>query len=630
MNYDLTGTLYSRSALFGRISATISQVLELKEPAFSDSLLVVDVATGSTLVLNTHYRLNTTDYDNAALSDAIVLANGALMTKTFVKSITLVPGGTSHQQIRVSWKALYQNYLNVPLEVPNGPEALTPAQIKFLFDELNYLRTQQSISQMNNVSALAAIKVLDVDTRATSTDNYITNESHSVNVNGGRFIIRPCAGSFYEVGLSVTLGSTVLVKGTDYIPICNNLQKQQNTTTSSKIYDYLKFLTPLTGTVAIAYRAYGGELYTTDITTIKSVLQSISTHLSNNTFITEQALGLTPELTNLSSRIRNLETYIRQYPMTSLLVKASDDNQLHWYKFAYLTSSVALDTAEYPLLSVPQSTDDAPVTDIGEFVIESISSKWSYHVAIQMDTRKTTNQLQVRTINNLPNTSYLDSINFTTISNTVAPKLRMVWNGDGKQTGAILELGLTLPLKAEELIRISNKSGAQGKWLLYNTVPGYSVAVDTQVTLPRNGAVWNASTPATCKSIIRTIKPEDAIVLAQGNVTLVTDSEVFIPSETLFNANAEFGSIKAVSVKVRDHVLGKDVTTVSRSMAIPSTGAYTSLDAYVHIHEELFHGVKIHITNASGTPGTVSATLTDPNTTAVAERYSLISVAILY
>lgn len=630
-NYDLTGTLYSRSAVFARIDTSHTQVLELREPAYADSIVVTDFITNTVLTLNTHYFLDTSDYDKSALSDALVLANGEPFTKTFVKSITLKIGGTVAQKIRVTWNALYEYPGAINLDIPNGPDGITPGQVRYMFNELRFLRAQLAVTQSAvNIASLNNVRALDVDPTAARSENLVLDEVHNVNVPGGRAIIKLNAGSFYDADLVVTIGGVVIpVSGSDgYLPIVNNINKQKIATTPCKVFDYLQFTRPIVGDVSVTYRAYGGDLLIQDVQMLKDTLQSVMLQLAGNNFVTAGSLPYTPTMANVATRIRNIETYIRHYPMTSLTIKAEDNNVQHWYNFAYLTSMMAQSSTELPLQSAPVVTDDAPVTDMGEFIIESVTSKWSYHIAVQMDTRKSSNNLQIRTINNLPSTSYTDSINYTAVGNTIIPKLRMVWNEDGSSSGSVLQLGLVMPLHTTEIIRITNKSGVQGKWLLYQTVPGYSVDSDAKTTLPRSGEDWVYGVG---RSIIRTIRPEDVITLAQGLVPLVRGYATTVPTAAMFNSAVEFAEVKAITIKVQDRATGKTIVATSRSLAKPTTGDYLVLEGFAWINEQLLHGVTVTLTNVNGAPGIVKATLVDmaiPPLTAV--RYDLVSVGILY
>lgn len=568
--YDLTGTSFTRSK--DVVLYANPQVVQFFEPVFYDTIVLKNAVTQDPII----FSANSTDVDQQATSEALL--RDISFNRLLVKSIT-VAGNTG----KISAVATYYGLTATPVEAagaePQGP-TMTPSLAKALVDQVETLMSDRASAASLSTQSISAIRLLDVDVTGTSTDNLVLNERHNINVPGHRAFIRPQAGSFYNLSsLTITVvGSGIaLTKGTDYVLVGNNIAKQMATVSTAGVYDYLLVLAAIDGDVDVTYQAFGGEVRQIDISEMRDGLLSILTLMKNTAFISQDSLPTAPPFAAMAARVQAMEAYLRQYPMMAIYLKP-DDTAIHWYSFATLTGT-------------PWSAVDAVTTDMAEFVIESLSQGWAYDVSIHMDTKLVDNQMRVRAINSTEEGTYSACLSYQMMVAPNPPKLRLVWVGNGVDSGSVLQIGLTLPAGQEEIVRITNKSGVQGKWLLDRTVDAFTRPGDLAIPMPMTG-IWSPSGSG-CKQCVRMVPSLEGTPVWIGNVNPTPFVSTVLPATLL--SSIDVASVKGIEVVAYDRLNRRLIR--ARTTDIARTGG-TSCTGFAWLYQRDMAGVDVTLASS--------------------------------
>lgn len=502
-NYDLTGL--DEAFVFTNEQFVIykaNQVVEFKRPVFVSGLTVQRVISDtekSELVPGTGWKYFSTDEDVYYASKAKL--EDPTFNKVLVKSIIITNADAEEFSIVVDGHNLLRDIIDIQTYRPDGPE-YTVEMMRRCLEQLMFLTASSHpiTSVTADLQDAIAIRPLDVDSTGTKAENYVTDEQHAVaSTTANGIVVVPAQGSFYYKRLVVKFinnegTESTLVDGVDYIVFGSNLQKNKASSSGYEIFDFILIKNARVGTLKVSYQAFGGGVNQVDLYTLKLAVTSVLNFFTNTRFLTANDLPYTNTVLAMGARLSNLEMYMRQYPFTSHVIQksASANGYVNWYTIGVLDKI-------NPYVSVTPTKDTAHLM----LAIDGIPELMDLRVDFDLFTYdiNTTQKRQMRVTRPFSDANPdIDTVcgvsGFGTVGgneyrdiNTVY--LRTVWNDDGSQSGAVIQIGLLNNL-ADRAITIFNKSGVGSLFKL--TPPSGSVylAPASAPKLP-SGATWAAS-----------------------------------------------------------------------------------------------------------------------------------------
>lgn len=496
LTLDLTGSL-ANYAVNDRIYRIFryEQFVDFKAVVFADSIRVYLISGGVTteLVKDTDYMV--TDASIAACDND--MSSAKLMDPSFDKTlcngITMVRAAdiAGPYDISVSYQMLYPNQLRTAY-YHNTPLNLTPELITAMVQDIEELKTLTNrvtdVSSLTNGQSL----LLEPDNDCSNPNNVITDEEHTVNVNNGRFLIHPRAGSFYYDSVVVKHPSSgaTLVLGKDYRIIGMDQAKTKATSYKSPVYFFIQILTPIVGTITISYHAYGGEPTLDNYRDLLLDVNNIAQYLNDAQTITAGNLGSTEIMTSLYERLDLLEDRMRRLEGTPaygditdgkcvVMKLYSDTPGLHWYTIASLYTTAG--------------TNMGPCTaDTFTFRVQTQLSHIQFTAAASVDLNNSSGDiLNVSMIaDNYPR-GYVPFTDYSEIDTIIRPQLRIVWREGDTVSGAYLQLGFELKGMVEETICVEDMSGHESCWKLVDPSPSVSAPSDSDFMLPDGTSIWS-------------------------------------------------------------------------------------------------------------------------------------------
>jgi len=303
---------------------------------------------------------------------------------------------------------------------------------------------------------------------------------------------------------------TMLTQGEDYNVSYANLPKTRQSTHPSGVYEVIYFLAPLVGNVKVSYHAYGGTVSPFDVTKLQSALIDIITVLQNNGYLTPEDVDKLTVIQTIIKRLDKMEEFHRHFLQIERNVAVVDENR-HWYPIAFIYDD--------RWSGIDDGTDD-----IGQFRVESLEREWVYdfvvtanlsaigHRKFMLDTMKSCDPNYVFSQNDYRGACNGDMI-----------QARLVWVGDGKSSGVVLQLGIKydklVGKKDVDLLVVTNKSGGASRWRLSEPSLNVVQPQDTQVTMPGRVTVWNSGS-VNHNSIIKTLEPPNGLLLYAGSMAM--------------------------------------------------------------------------------------------------------------
>lgn len=312
-------------------------------------------------------------------------------------------------------------------------------------------------------------------------------------------------GTFVELEPSEN-GTRLLTLGVDYEFANVNQAKTERTYTRQPVYDHIRLLgsvtTDASHRIGITYQAFGGQVQPKDVRHIRQDLTNLLNILAKGQLLSYKGLGKHPIIKEIERRLARMEDYHHHYnrvdhviPMRLVDVvvdpatgdttsHVSDETDLQWYNIAQLYGD--------RWINGPNAK-----RDIGHFRISSREQGWTYEFIITVDlTGKGNNRMTVKVLGGT-GVQYADVDDFVALTTKELVGLRLVWNGDGDTTGAILQVGIDytkynyVPTDPEhgtiqdtrdtDVITVTNKSGDTSSWELYYNPLDTSHAADAYI-----------------------------------------------------------------------------------------------------------------------------------------------------
>lgn len=578
---DLTGVneAYKRIGIpFSIFKA--NQFIDLTEPAFASSIVVKDIDDNDiTFTVGT--------VDDTATSKAkyaiTQVAPGSEFTGTLVNSITIT-GYTGTEFIAyVTYQALYKDTTTI-IGDSVGP-AYSPGLMRSVLNRLSYLTDMLPPIPNLTDGTVNTIQVLPEDLTGMSEDNYIQDEIHmQVNTLANRFIVRPANGSFYKHDLVVKFNDTPLVENIDYEVTSVNIGKTRVSSHTSGVYDYIKFITPLSaGIVTINYHAFGGAICPLTIGQVKETLASIIEYIKLGNFITTASLQNHPVILSILDRISIIENMLHiSVPIT------------YTYNSGILDSWVTV-ARIYPN-EVSGLTD---TTGVGHFRMRC--GKYFSEFKLNYDVRAD-RVLDLHVISSWGTTLKQDDEAYFT--NRICPKFRIIWTDDivggehAVTSGILLQMSVTNYTDKTLSVEMQNIAGVFSHWQLIPTDGNPLPPTLISETLP-DGSTWD-SDEATCRASNSVIPCGKYYTIFSGTVpTKILDNytykdvELIDPQDNssliqeklrglsvspcITGYDVDMEEVEAIAITMYDRYTGSMITKTSNNLGTTETSIKTSV-----------------------------------------------------
>lgn len=495
---DLTGSLdtYKETDRVFRIFK-YGQYVDFEATIFKNSLKVYLISGGLTTLLTIDNDFIIPDQFISSCDNDMSRAKllDPEFDKDLISGIQMIKGvntGTTYT-IAVSYQRLYPNQVRTAY-FHNEPLDLTPELMLDVVKSIEHLKVlTHDVADVTSVTSSESF-LLELDPDKSNPNNYITAETHRVDVINKRFIIQPKGGSFYKDSVTVFHpdSNTTLVEGTDYFIIGMDEDKTKATSHTSPVYNFILVTAQIAGIVEISYHAFGGDPTIDNYRELLKNYNNIVLYLNESKTITEDTMGATSIMTSLFERIESLEKNMRRLQGTPaygditsgkcILMKLfSDRPGLHWYNIASLYTT--------------NGTNMQPCkADTFMFRLQSQISHFQFTVAVSVDLTNTSgDRFNVNVISENYPRGYVPFVDYGNIDKIIRPQLRVVWNEDDSITGAYLQLGFTLTNMLEETISIEDLSGHESCWKLVEEVATVTQPSDSNFLLPDATSVWSTS-----------------------------------------------------------------------------------------------------------------------------------------
>ena len=494
---DLTGSLdtYKETDRVFRIFK-YGQYVDFEATIFKNSLKVYLISGGLTTLLTIDNDFIIPDQFISSCDNDMSRAKllDPEFDKDLISGIQMIKGvNTGTYTIAVSYQRLYPNQVRTAY-FHNEPLDLTPELMLDVVKSIEHLKVlTHDVADVTSVTSSESF-LLELDPDKSNPNNYITAETHRVDVINKRFIIQPKGGSFYKDSVTVFHpdSNTTLVEGTDYFIIGMDEDKTKATSHTSPVYNFILVTAQIAGIVEISYHAFGGDPTIDNYRELLKNYNNIVLYLNESKTITEDTMGATSIMTSLFERIESLERNMRRLQGTPaygditsgkcILMKLfSDRPGLHWYNIASLYTT--------------NGTNMQPCkADTFMFRLQSQISHFQFTVAVSVDLTNTSgDRFNVNVISENYPRGYVPFVDYGNIDKIIRPQLRVVWNEDDSITGAYLQLGFTLTNMLEETISIEDLSGHESCWKLVEEVATVTQPSDSNFLLPDATSVWSTS-----------------------------------------------------------------------------------------------------------------------------------------
>lgn len=367
---------------------------------------------------------------------------------------------------------------------------------------------------------------------------YLTEENYNDYIG--------MAGSFID-----RAGLNLLVNGVDYELTNLNVPKTEMSQSEYGVYDTIRFLGALTGSVLISYHAFGGAVVFEDVQDMRKDVMNLLRIFSSKNLVTSDILAQQPVIKDIMSRLMVVEQYHNHFNQVEHAVYMGNKGY-HWINIAQL-----YDVAWGEELT---STDE-----IGQFRVESLVRGWCYEFTLSVDLRqKLVNAWRCRTLgtNDVTSTDLKDYITYFEGRDDVG--LRLCWVGDGTKSGVVLQLGwnydhYTKPTNGvdTDTIVVTNKSGIISKWKLF-----YNPLDDTYEDLSSkqicNHTKYEPTTDTTYSSSTAYFKFEPLYSYYRTASATVQDNvQYYTIQNDALNETRQYVAVDLIpSEKISDHVSG--------------------------------------------------------------------------
>ena len=564
MQYDLTGANPDFKVTNKRyVVFKPGQKIELHEPAFPNTLVVNKVTeTGlAPLSANSDYVINSSNYDNDAISEAKVVdvTFNYNLINSFYMSNAAVP---ENYEIVVEYQKLRSTlvddayYEGIPIEYDSNLMGEVVTTLRYL----EMLASREThISENYNVPT-----PLDEDLTGVKPENQITDEVHSINTAEGIKVLRPLHGAFYAHDVVIKLAAdptTVLQEGTDYMIIGADLPKTRVCDHPSGVFNYVYFTGSLAADVTIDYRAFGGEFTSTDLSAIRDALLRILQFLYSGNFVTTSALPYHPYVKTLNRRIVELEDYLRgldsSIPNIEMILNPGNE-YFHWYTFATMHHRDGDNPPGYVYYK-----------NNGKFrlKLKELGAEIDFGIAVNKE-----NQYEPFDVNivqtNVRNEGVSD-LDYSGLADNIIPRIRMITSSD-MNSGITLQFGVALRGIASEHVIIENHSGKEVEWMLYDYSSPTAPPADDNVVLPNGTTVWQSGHP-NMQEYDSVLGSDDGVMIWAGGLLF---NDIRYPEHTslmtsLMHDDVRASDITSLGFKFLDRAHGNVSTVFSDQDSYP-------------------------------------------------------------
>lgn len=470
--YDLTGI----DPTFKRIDKRYmifktGQVVEFREPAFSDSIQVFKLMPSGPIpmIAGSQWGFRPANIDYQGLSDAKLRAASQEMgfDAALYNGIIITDAEADDEQYEIAVE--YQALRSDPTQFNEdliGPD-YSPGTMRGVLQTLDFLlKVKNPVSAVTS-DTIASLTCLDVDLSGLRPTNKIFNEVHVVNVPGYVNIIAPINGSFFKHDVKVVLSSTEeeLIEGSDYIVLGMNPGKTQAALHSSGVYDYILLKKPYVGNIKLTYHAFGGEVSRMDINVLRNAIIDINTLLRGSDLLTTESLGSAPIIKDIIARLGVLEEIYRHYPADTFTMNIGPDNL--WVNIAQIEHGAWSETG-----MIERAGN-------GEFRIELPNKEYvadinlRYNVDSQMP-------LSIDPLRVVAPDYAQDGLGM--FEHRIVPKFRIVWNKEDINSGLILQMSISSVVASTTIVKVSDRTGSSSPWELTRS-PGVSHPTTTTSTM---------------------------------------------------------------------------------------------------------------------------------------------------
>ena len=299
------------------------------------------------------------------------------------------------------------------------------------------------------------------------------------------------SGTFVQIEPSEN-GTRLLTLGEDYVFADVNQAKTEKTYTRQPVYDHIRILGNLTTDpshrLGICYQAFGGQVQAKDVRNLRKDVTNLLNIIAKQQLLSFNGLGKHPIIKELMHRLGRMESYHHHFNRVDHVIplrlvdvagagsggstdsSVADETDFQWYNIAQL-----YDTR---WMNGPNAKKD-----IGHFRISSREQGWTYEFIVTVDlAAKGSNRMVVKTLGGT-GTQCPKVDEFSAIANKELVGLRLVWNGDGATSGALLQVGIDYSkynysptsqetqladqMRDTDTITVTNKSGDTSSWELY-------------------------------------------------------------------------------------------------------------------------------------------------------------------
>ena len=571
------------------------QTIEFDTPAVFDSISILNISTNisTELTYGIEWSYSSTDVDKNTISQLKLYDPS--FNKLVLKSLKINKAPNPQFTISVGYDSTEPELISLNLDETRTLE-FTPELLAKMLEDIQYLKYIREPVNDYFSDSIDNINILEEDINKTNPNNYIVNETRTIDVPIGKMFIYPSGGAFFKDSVSVVQvnNNKTLTYGTDYVVIGCDLSKTAITSNESGVFNYIHILAPIVGDVDISYHAFGGLVTPQDLTEVKTTITDLVQYLNKNIFITDDTIGGTDYIQKQNQRITLLEesmrrltvsgrpTYADKTNRTCVVKKiTSPDNELHWWNIA-------------SLYQVDGSTDII-TCDRGIYRIRSVYSDMMMDVACSTNL-KGDNKFSVNMISDLMPKGFVDFTNYDNVEKRLIPQFRVIWNDNPSlNSGVYLQIGLALKGVLNETIVIEDLSGDESCWLLTPEQDDSILPQDDTLILPDTVSIWDTDNSVS-------VFASDTIDLKQGHLVWAGSIELSGIEAEGRNLNhlmddVSIGHIKEFQFDIYDRKKGEYI-------GVKSTHPYinhSTRKGNVIFYPKDFCALNYHVTDVDGT-----------------------------
>lgn len=593
---DLTASdpYYQESGRIFRVFK-YGQYVDFETPVFAESVKVYLISTGIStpveLVENTDYVFpDRAACDNDTSSAKLIDPS---FNKTIVSGIELRRGVENDMTytISVTYQRLYPKQLTTAY-LHGVPVEVTPELIYDMIQSIERLKI--ITADVTDVSSLYEGEgiLLEQDESYSNENNFIENEEHQINVSGGRFAIHPKGGSFYRDSVKVTYPATgaVLQENVDYVITGMDEAKTKVTSSTVPVYNYIFFLTPITGTVNVSYHAFGGDPTLDNYRVLLKDMNNIIHYLNDVEFITSANLGQTNVFLNVLRRIDTLEDQVRRLQGTPaygditsgkcILAKWFSETQgLHWYTIARLylvegrTAPCRADTFMFRL-----QTELSHIQFTAAVAVDLNNNPGDrFNVSIAID--------------NYPR-GYVPFADYSKVDEIIRPQIRVIWNEGDEYSGLLLQVGFELKKMLEETVCIEDMSGHESCWKMVEETAEATLPEDNNVLLPSGNATWStALTESQQESMLVPYLNGHLIWNGDQRMNATEGWDVFETTDHYLDSSVDISRIKRLRLDIEEiqgHQFPVDIMFNAHGETRKGHATFTHQDKPAYVNAEMY------------------------------------------